>query len=147
MDDITVRDSNDAPKKSKRSKNVTFVFNRKAFYVASAIVVLVVVFFLGSAYGSKKDGKASNAGSSPRSSSSSNRWTSVGTVQEISDAKVKVKDSRGQEKEAEINKETKIVDRKGTALKPADIKKDSRVIVSGEKDGDKLTATRIRLQQ
>lgn len=147
MDDSTMRDSNDAPKKAKKSKNVTFVFNRKAFYAVSAAVVLVVVFFLGSAYGSKKEDKASNASTSARSSSASNRWTSVGTVQEISDSKVKVKDSRNQEKEAEINKEAKIVDRKGATLKAADIKKDSRVIVSGEKDSNKLIATRIRLQQ
>ena len=150
MDDTTAGESRGEPKKTRKSKNVTLIMNRRMFTILVVVLVLVVVFFLGSAYGSRKsDSKGNSSGASSNSDrpSTSNRWTSVGTVQEISDSKIKVKDSRDQEKEAAINKETKIVDRKGTVLKTSDIKKDQRVIVSGEKDGDKLVATRIRLQQ
>ena len=152
MKDDIVSAPQDAPQKPKKSKHITFVFNRNAFYIASAVIVLVVVFFLGSAYGSRNESKTTKL-TDPKTAASratQNRWTSIGTVQEVSDTKIKVKDSRDEVKEATINKETKIVDRKGTTLKPSDIKKDSRVIISGtkdEKDEKKLTATRIRLQQ
>ena len=134
-------------KKKRASRSVTLKLNLNFFYVAIAIVVLVVVFFLGRA-SSDTDSK-STAKDSPLSASSrsQNRWTSVGNVEEVSDAKIKVKDSRDQVKEASITKDTKIVDRKGTNLKASDIKKAQRVIISGEKDGEKLIATRIRIQQ
>lgn len=136
------------PKKTERSKTITL--NRNLFFVCLAVLVLILVFFLGSAYGGNKQQDNTNrreSSDSARSASSSSRWTSVGTVLEISDSKIKVVDSRKQEKTAEITKDTKIVNRKGETVKTSDIKKDQRVIISGEKDGDKLNATRIRLQQ
>lgn len=147
MDEVKAPDG--ASKKKKSSNmSVTIRFNRTFFMVALAVIVLVVVFFLGSSYGANQE--KGKSGSSSRTNSSlinQNRWTAVGTVQEVSDSQIKVKDSRDQIKEASITKETKIVDRKGTDLSAKDIKKDQRVIISGEKDGDKLTATRIRIQQ
>lgn len=115
--------------------------NRNLFLIGSAVLVLVVVFLLGSAYGSNKQKhKVSSSLQNTRSSQLANRWTALGTIVEVSDSQIKVKDSRNQEKTAAITKDTKIVNRQGDTLKPSDLKKDQRVITSGEKDGDKLTA-------
>lgn len=137
----------------KKTKAVTIKLNRKTFTVAAGVVVLVGVFILGTVYGMNRQEKADNK-KNPFSSrttpaTNSNRWTSVGTITEVSDSKIKVKDSRDQEKEATITKDTQIVNRKGDKLAAKDLKKDQKVIVSGEKDAKddkKLTVTRIRLQ-
>lgn len=140
---------------SKKNKTMTLKVNRKLFLVLLAVAVLLVTFFIGKSYGvsqQKEADKKNNPLTSRTNgnSSVSNRWTSVGTVIEVSDKSIKIKDSRDQEKTASITKETKIVNRKGESLSAKDLKKDQKVIVSGtkdEKDEKKLTATRIRLQQ
>ena len=122
------------------------------------LIVAVIGLVLGGVYyaGVKKGESRSKAASSKLTSSTakkandtaSNRWTSVGTVLEASADSIKVKDSRGETKQAKITKDTVVVDKKGTKLSAKDIKKDQRVIVSGTKDTkNNLTATRIRLQQ
>ena len=148
MDDIRKPNNTKLVKPKKPEKTLTIKVNRKLFIAIVAIVVLVGVFFLGSAYGSHKQKKQStNSLSNVSRSAFSNRWTAVGTIIEASESEVKIKDSRDQIKTASINKDTKIVDRKGTEVPAEDLKKDQRIIASGEKDGDNLTVTRVRLQQ
>lgn len=155
MEENSVR--KDAPQ-HEQSKKKKFKFPKLSKPVIYTLVVLLLLggtFVAGMNYGENKQKKhqtkslADLSKSSP-SAALQNRWTSVGTVQEVSDSKIKVKDSRNETKEASITKDTIIVDRKGTKLTAKDIKKDQRVIVSGtkdEKDKNKLTATRIRIQQ
>ncbi len=123
---------------------------KKNAKILGIVLVLAVTFLLGNSYGMhRQKNSTKNKLSSANGSAllSANRWTSVGKITEVSDSKIKIKDSRDQEKEAEINKDTKIVNRKGDTVTAGDLKKDQSVIISGEKDGDKLKATRIRLQQ
>ncbi len=138
--------------KTKKNRIITLRINRDILMVAVAVLLIVAAYFVGVNKGenksknTRKDGLASLT--SRTAESSSNRWTSVGSVQEVSETAVKVKDSRGKVKDAKITKDTAIVDRTGTKLTTKDIKKDQRVIVSGTKDAkDVLTATRIRIQQ
>ena len=151
-DTQSVDSSTDQTKKSKRKRIVTLRINRDLLMVIIAAVLILVAYLVGVQNGEDKSKKSAKAGLSDISRQSSealsNRWTSVGTVQEVSDATIKVKDSRGETKDAKITKDTNIVDRKGTKLAAKDIKKNQRVIVSGTKDDkNNLTATRIRIQQ
>lgn len=154
MEDLHTDKTEEAGKKSKKNRTLTLKINRDVLIILIAIVLAVVTYFIGYHNGQESDkkGRAGSLSDMSRqnSESLSNRWTSVGTVTEISDSKIKVKDSRGDTKEAAITKDTIIVDRKGTKLATKDIKKDQRVIVSGTKDTkdkNKLTTTRIRIQQ
>ena len=76
------------------------------------------------------------------------RWSAIGTVQEVSDKVIKVKNSKGDVQEAQITKDTIITDK---TAKKTDIKavaKDQKVIISGTKDDKgKLTALRIRIEK
>lgn len=138
--------------KTKKKRIITLRVNRDLLTIGIAIVLIVVAYMVGVQNGedkAKKNGKAGSSDITRQSSASmSNRWTSVGMVQEVSDRAIKVKDSRNEVKDAKITKDTSIVDRKGAKLTTKDIKKDQRVIVSGTKDDkNTLTATRIRIQQ
>lgn len=135
------------PKKLHRARRVAK--NKKFRRGVVIILAAVGIFLLGTWYGINHQKKAQKSALENRSSSAatSNRWTAVGTVTEVSSDKIKVKDSRGQDKEASITKETKIVNRKGEQKSVNDLKKDQKVIVSGEKDGNNLTVTRIRIQE
>lgn len=154
MDDIKKmqKDSSETPK--KKNKTLTIKVNRTSAIILGVVVLVVAALFIGKAWGADRQKKA-DAKSNPFSSRTantpiSNRWTSVGTITTVSDSSITVKDSRGQEKVAAITKDTKIVNRKNEDLKPSDLKKDQRIIISGtkdEKDKNKLSATRIRLQQ
>lgn len=139
-------------KKTKKNKTVTLKVNRDVLAVIIAVVLIGAAYFIGFHNGqedAKKNPSSSAASLSRQNGESvSNRWTSVGTVQEVSDNSIKVVDSRKETKQAKITKDTTIVDRKGTKLTAKDIKKDQRVIISGTKDDkNNLTATRIRIQQ
>lgn len=153
MEDVSVPVKNESSKKPKKNRTVTLKINRDILVIIIAAVLVIAAYFVGVHNGreqAKKDRTSSlsnlERGNNP--ASASNRWTSVGTVQEASDNSIKVVDSRKETKQAKITKDTTIVDRKGTKLAAKDIKKDQRVIISGTKD-DKgnLTATRIRIQQ
>lgn len=157
MEDVRVPQKSDeapaAAKSKKKNRTVTFRINRNVLFVGIAVIFVIGVYFLGVHQGQKKAKPSTQSPASldrANAAATSNRWTSVGTVQEVSDSSIKVKDSRDEVKQAAITKDTKIVNRKGEQLKASDIKKDQRVIISGtkdEKDKNKLTATRIRLQQ
>lgn len=139
-------------KKTKKNRTVTLKVNRDVLVIVIALVLIIAAYFVGFQKGETKgkNDRSSSLSSSSRQNgeSVSNRWTSVGTVQEISDSSIKVVDSRKETKQAKITKDTTIVDRKGTKLTAKDIKKDQRVIISGTKDDkNNLTATRIRIQQ
>lgn len=143
-----MHDTPSSPSKSKKLHRVRKVAtNRKFLMILAAVVVLAGTFYAGSVYGASQEKKDSKSASSADATTRSSRWTTVGTVVEVTDKKIKVKDSRDQEKEATVSDDTQITDRKGNKLTIGDIKKDQRVIVSGEKDGNNLKATRIRLQQ
>lgn len=150
MSDVIENDSKTP--KSKNKRMVTLRISREVLIIIIAAVLILAAYFVGVKNGKDSINKSRRENSSDLakrdSSASSNRWTAVGNVQEISDTNIKVKDSRDEVKDAKITKDTTIVDRKGTKLAAKDLKKDQRVIVSGTKD-DKgaLTATRIRLQQ
>lgn len=152
MKQINVRKESLQPQpqpQKKKGRAITIRLSLRVAIVCGIILLLLASFVSGTIYGEhrQKQAKYTNPRSHNASNVSSNRWASVGTILEVSDSEIKVKDSRNQEKVAKITKDTKIVDRKGTNLTTKELKKDQRVIVSGEKDGNKLTATRIRLQQ
>lgn len=129
------------PKLSKIPKTVRIII--------LVIFLVIFSFIAGCKYGSSKEkSKIEKTKSTTKTSNSavSNRWTAVGLITEISDTQIKVVDSRKKEYVAEINKDTSILDRKGTKLSKSDLKKDLKVIITGEKDKDKLKATRIRIQ-
>lgn len=153
MTDLVDTDSKDVKDKSKKkNRTVTLRVNRDVLMVLVAVVLIASAYFIGVNKGENKTSKTAKNGLSStaekNAATSSNRWTSVGSVEEVSESNIKVKDSRNEVKDAKITKDTSIVDRKGTKLTAKDIKKDQRVIVSGTKDDKNvLTATRIRIQQ
>lgn len=129
------------PKLSKIPKSVKIIL--------LVILLIIISFIAGCKYGSSREkSKIENTKSTSKTSNSatSNRWTAVGLITEVSDTQIKVVDSRKKEYVAEINKDTAILDRKGTKLSKSDLKNDLKVIISGEKDNDKLKAIRIRIQ-
>ena len=76
-----------------------------------------------------------------------NNWSAVGTVQDISDKFIKVKNNKGVVQEAELTSDTQITlkSTKKTDLK--NISKGKNVIVLGTQDDDgKVTAKMVRLQ-
>ncbi len=158
MDDVSGRQ--EAPQQhehSRKKRTALPKLSKPVIYALVSVIVLLVTFIAGVNYGENRQANHKTSESSDGrgrsnslSSAAQSRWTSVGTVQEVSEKQIKVKDSRNETKEAAITKDTVIVDRKGTKLSAKEIKKDQRVIISGtkdEKDKNKLTATRIRIQQ
>lgn len=137
--------------KPKKSRTVTMKVNRDVLTIGIALLLVVAAYFVGYHNGqnhpSNKNSLTTSDSVRQNASAASNRWTSVGIVTEVTESSIKVKDSRGQIKDAKITKDTTIVDRKGTKLTTKEIKKDTRVIISGTKDGNTLSATRIRIQQ
>ncbi len=151
---IEVRKETRRSRKQKFGSILKKAFKSKITYVIIAILLIIGAYFLGSHQGAQKQKKADEkahpsavnaSGSNP---ASQNRWTSVGTVQDISATSITVKDSRGETKQAKIESNTAVVDSKAAKTNVQAIKKDQKVIISGTKD-DKgnLTATRIRIQQ
>ncbi len=144
-------DQSNSEHKSK-SKKVTLTFDRRAGIVVSIIVSLLAAFWLGTLYGSHKN-KSSSTFDTLREkakTTSNTRWNGVGTVTEVSNSTITIKESVGGTRMAAITKSTEILDRKNKKISIDQIKKDQRVIVSANKDAkdaNKLTATRIRVLQ
>ncbi len=164
MDDIIrpekkAEQPEESPKAEKAHRRRRIVLPKVSKKAGKRLLIVAIIgLVLGGVYyaGIKKGESRSKAANSKLSSSTtkkandtaSNRWTSVGTVLEVSADSIKVKDSRGETKQAKITKDTVVVDKKGTKLSAKDIKKDQRVIVSGTKDAkNNLTTSRIRIQQ
>lgn len=112
--------------------------------------LFLAVYVAGARHGKEEQKAIQNASttSSTPHSTLSNRWSAIGTVQEIRDNLITVRDSRGKEQQATINKDTTITDKTAKKVDIKTIKNDTKVIVSGTKDNKgSLTATRIRLTQ
>jgi len=123
--------------------------SKNILFITLAIVLLAVSFLIGMKYGVNKEKNVSNKATTNNSAAKplvSNRWNAIGIISEINESNIKVIDPRKKEYNAQITKDTMIVDRKGTKLTTKDLKKDQKVIISGDKNGDKFRATRIRIQ-
>lgn len=131
--------------------------NRVRIITTLALVTLLTgVFYAGDHHGAKRqksyDDKHQRmtpaAKLNPLSASAAtNRWSAVGTIQELTDKSLKVKSYNGGTQEAMINKKTSIIDKAAKKVGPESLQKDSKIIISGTKDDKgKLTATFIRLQ-
>lgn len=143
----TVEDKKVSSKKPKKSRNIHLKVNRKTATIIGSVAIVVVVFLLGAMYGTHQQKEADKrSGSGRLAAAAQDRWTAVGTITEVSESKIKVKDVRGEEKEADVTSDTTIVDSKSQKIAAKDLKKDQKVIVTGTKDGKKLKATRIRVQ-
>ncbi len=126
-------------------------------FVLSALLFLAAVFFvytLGYSNGVRsrtvdKNSKSSQPGNMESSLSGiiTNNWSVVGTVQDISEKAIRVKNNKGIIQEAELTSDTQITlkSTKKTDLK--NISKGKNVIVLGsEADDGKVTAKMVRLQ-
>lgn len=76
-----------------------------------------------------------------------NRWSVVGTVENISADSISVKNNKGSVQEAALNSDTEITLKPSRKTDVSSIKKGAKVIVLGTKGDDgKVTATMIRIQ-
>lgn len=75
------------------------------------------------------------------------RWAVIGYVESITINTIKIRDSRGDIKEAALVKDLGITDRKHNKVELKNIKVGDKILVTGNKnDKGQLTATKIRLQ-
>ncbi len=139
-----------------RKRKLKNPLSRKATLILSIVVgvaaLLGAVYYLGFTNGENKQkavAKKTLISPSASNASTSRRWSAIGSVTDISEKQIKIKDSRGQEQTAVINKDTVITGADGKKTDFTAIKKDSRVIGTGTKNekGNTLTATRIRIQK
>lgn len=145
MDEVQDNTPSQKPKKAKRM--ITIKMSARTLSILLVVLAIIISFFIGKNYGEKHASPSSKLSNAARNATgaNSNRWTAVGNITEVSETHIKVKDSRGETKEGDIAKDVSITDRTGKKLTPKDLKKDMRVIVSGTKDGNKQTVTRIRV--
>lgn len=139
-------------KKTRSNKKLTFTITMGL--VTKIILGLIVVAILLGVYKlGVNNGKDQKANQSPASrlqsaaNSASKRWSQIGTVTEVTDSKIKIKDSKGEE-EALVNGETVVTGSDGKKADIKAVKKDQRVVATGTKDDKGVqTATRIRIQK
>lgn len=151
MEDVRAPQKKDeAASKSKKNRTLTLRVNRDVFMIGVAVVLILVAYFYGVHNGRdqiNKDQKAGMSDLNRTAVATSARWTSVGTVQEVSNSSIKIVDTRKETKQVKIAKDTVVVGRTGEKISAKEIKKGQRVIVSGTTDDkNNLTATRIRIQ-
>lgn len=147
-------------KSTKAAKKVTFTitFNLivKVMITAAVLLLLFGVYTLGMNNG-KEDAKKivppSSAGYRESMMNGSNsplrRWSAIATITEVNDKKLSFKDSTGKEQTASFTKETVFLGSDGKKTDVKALKKDQKVIISGDKDekGENRTVSRIRLQK
>lgn len=138
--------------KSSKKRGLTVKLGEKSFVLLGIIIAVALVFGIGYKAGVSHQKKEVAAQRSKNLRSQSfldtlPRWTSIGTITNITENKLVLKDIRGDTKEAKLTKESRITDRMGKTLTRNDLKKDQKIIVSGERDKKgNLTVTRIRVQ-
>ncbi|MCX6727556.1 MAG: hypothetical protein NTX11_01960 [Candidatus Saccharibacteria bacterium] len=147
-------------KQSKPAKKVTFTitFNLivKLIIAAAILLVLFGVYTLGTNNG-KKNAKTTLptpvAGYRDSMMNGSNtpirRWSAIATITAVDAKKISFKDSAGKDQTANFTKETLVMGSDGKKTDIKALKKDQKIIISGDKDqkGENRTVTRIRIQK
>ncbi len=158
MEEVEVVEKPKKPTKSAKKVTFTITFNLivKLIIAGAILLVLFGVYMLGT-----KNGKenaytrvsSSNSGNrdamSSGSSSPLRRWTAIATIIDVNDKKLSFKDSAGKEQTATFTKESVFLGSDGKKTDVKALKKDQKVIISGNKDekGENRTVTRIRIQK
>ena len=156
MDDIKPVEKS-APKE-KKAKKVTFTIPlglaTKMIIALLAVLLVFGIYKLGDRNGANREKTSKTNGSSFSSASTANRnasrrWSSIGTITDVNDKTIKVKDARGKEQTASFTKDTIVTSSDGKQTDAKALKKDQKVIVTGDKDekGNNLTVSRIRIQK
>ena len=148
-------------KKKKQAKKVTFT-------ITFGLVVKVIVFALIAAlmFGiyqtGYNNGKKQAKTISPTlpldfrdriqpggGAMQSRRWSAIGTITDVNDKTIKIKDSRDKEESANFTKDTSVIGSDGKKTDVKALKKGQKIIISGEKDDkdQNRTVTRIRIQK
>lgn len=142
------------PKKNKKlnlSKKNILIF----ISVILAIGVLVGTYSVGYSNGAKnqkasdeKKQNAATAASNPALPDLlKNRWSIVGTVEEVSANSITVKNNKGLIQTATVNGSTSITEKSAKKTTIDAVKKGGSVIVIGSKDDNgKITASMIRIK-
>lgn len=158
MEEVEVVEKKNKPTKSAKKVTFTITFNLivKVIIAAAVLLLLFGVYTLGMNNGkddAKKTGPSSNAGYRDSMMNGSNsplrRWSAIATITDVNDKKLSFKDSAGKEQTATFTKETVFLGSDGKKTDVKALKKDQKVIISGEKDekGENRIVTRIRLQK
>lgn len=157
QDDITPAVSGQ-PKAARKKRRMNIKLSKRTIKVLVGLIVVVGllagVYYAGDHHGASRqkayDAKHPLSALRPNGVATTpitNRWTAIGTVTEVTDKLVKIKDAKGIVQEAIIDKDTAFTDKTGKKVDIKSVKKDVRVIASGTKDDKgKQTATRIRIQ-
>jgi hypothetical protein len=158
MEEVEVVEKKTKSTKSAKKVTFTITFNLivKLIIAGAIILVLFGVYTLGTKNGkenAKTSVSSSSAGNRDSMLNGSNsplrRWSAIATITEVSDKKLSFKDSAGKEQKASFTKETAFLGSDGKKTDVKALKKDQKVIISGEKDekGENRTVTRIRIQK
>lgn len=146
---------------SKSSKNrKPFNLSRKQIILSIAVVallgVLAVTYNLGYSKGmatqkandEKKQKKTTTTMFNPMQPDIiNNRWSIVGSVEDVTSKSITVKNNKGLVQTATINEDTDITQKAAEKASVKDIKKGASVIVIGTKDdNNKFTASMVRIK-
>ena len=154
-DEVTVR--TDTPKKNSKKKirRPKLAISKKR--IGQILIVVLVlasyaaVYYVGDRRGADRQKKADESKRSSFSRNGANtpgnRWTAIGTITDVSDKKIKIKNTKGEITEADIVSDTAITDKSGKKVDAKTLKKDQKVVASGVKEDKGNKAQRIRLQQ
>lgn len=132
------------------SQQKSTLFKRVKITGPVIITVVVALFFvagtaMGYKYGysnGKEAGEKTRSGASMLSDIANPFPTISGKVSEISNDKIVVSSSRGTKETVKVTNRTKVTKKKDT-LQVSDIKKDQKVTVFTQGDGNDRTASRI----
>ena len=77
------------------------------------------------------------------------RWSAIATITAVDAKKISFKDSAGKDQTSNFTKETLVMGSDGKKTDIKALKKDQKIIISGDKDqkGENRTVTRIRIQK
>ena len=158
MEEVEVVEKKKKPSKPAKKVTFTITFNLivKLVIVAAILLVLFGVYTLGSNNG-KKNAKITlptpGAGYRDSMMNGSNppirRWSAIATITDVNDKKISFKDSQNKEQSATFTKESSVIGSDGKKTDFKALKKDQKIIISGDKDqkGENRTVTRIRIQK
>jgi hypothetical protein len=144
---------------STTKNKINFTVSKKNLIIILSVVIAIALLATAYSVGYKtgaKNQKASDAKKQKAATSQSselpdfikNRWSIVGTVEEVSGKSITVKNNKGLVQTASINNNTKVSEKSTNKTTIQAVKKGSSVIVIGSKDdNNNFTASMVRIKQ
>ncbi len=117
------------------------------------LLILIGIFYAGDRRGARRQKalddkkKSTSTAADFKSNIIKDYWSIVGSVEDVSNKSIKVKNNKGLVEEAEVTSSTSITEKPSKKVEIGAVKKGARVVVTGTKTDDgKITAKVIRIQ-